>query len=146
MEPLDLESRPPRSPREQMLGVYFLPRTIDKIRAELPGGKPGGYIVIGPDSMSAYLLHKLRIAVNDLREVVAHAADEDEVVAWLRERIDPAVVEQLNAKLLGSRIDAAPPEKQEIIRERHPVLATRPDIENAFQLLEADDAWHFAKR
>jgi hypothetical protein len=145
MEPLDLESRPPRSPREQMLGVYFLPRTIDKIRAELPGGKPGGYIVIGPDSMSAYLLHKLRIAVDDLREVVAHATDEDEVVAWLRERVDPAVVEPLNAKLLGSRIDAAPPDKQEIIRERHPVLATRPDIENAFQLLEADDAWHFAK-
>ena len=78
--------------------------------------------------------------------VVANAADEDEVVAWLRERIDPAVVEPLNAKLLGSRIDAAPPDKQAIIRERHPVLATRPDIENAFQLLEADDAWHFAKR
>jgi len=146
MEPLDLESRPPRSPREKMLGVYFLPRTIDKIRGELPGGKPGGYIVVGPDSMSAYVLHKLRVDVEELRAAVTRAADEDEVVEWLRPRIDPAVVEPLNAKLLGSRLDAAPPEKQGIIRERHPVLATRPDIENAFELLEADDAWTFARR
>ena len=146
MEPLDLESRPPRSPRAQMLGIYFLPRTIDKIRAELPGGKPGGYIVVGPNSMSAYLLHKLRIDVDDLRAAVARARDEDDVEQWLRERIDPAVVEQLNAKLLGSRIDAATPDKQEIIRQRHPVLATRPDIQSAFELLEADDAWSFASR
>ncbi len=146
MEPLDLESRPPRGPREQLLGVYFLPRTIDKIRAQLPGGKPGGYIVAGPGSMSAYLLHKLGVDVDELRDVVARAADEDEVAAWLRERVDPAAVDQLNAKLLGSRIDAAAPDKQAIIRERHPVLAARPDIESAFELLEADDAWSFAKR
>lgn len=146
MEPLDLESQPPRSPREQMLGVYFLPRTIDKIRAELPGGKPGGYIVIGENSMSSYLLHKLRIDVDELRAVVARAADEGEIEAWLRERVDPAAVEPLNAKLLGSRIDAAPPDKRAIVYERHPVLATRPDIVDAFELLEADDAWSFARR
>jgi hypothetical protein len=146
MEPLDLTTRPPRSPREKMLGVYFLPRTIDKMRGELPGGKSGGYIVVGPDSMSAYVLHKLRIDAAELSAVVARAQTEDEVVAWLRARIDPAAVEPLNAKLLGSRIDAAPPDKQEIIRERHPVLATRPDIAGAFELLEADDAWCFANR
>ena len=146
MEALDLESRPPRSPREQMLGIYFLPRTIDKIRAELPGGKPGGYIVVGPSSMSAYLLHKLRIDVEELRAIVAGAADEAEVERWLRERIDPAIVEELNAKLLGSRLDAAPPDKLAIIYERHPVLATRSDITNAFELLEADDEWNFARR
>ena len=139
MEPLDLEARPPRGPREQMLGLYFLPRTIDKIRAELPGGKIGGYLV-AESTMSSYLLHKIGVPLDELRAIVARAANEDEVVAWLRPRIDPAVVEQVNAKLLGSRIDAATPERQELIRQRHPVLAERPEIVNAFEMLEADDA------
>jgi hypothetical protein len=37
MIPLDLRKHRPRRPREMMLGFYFLPRTIDKLRAELPG-------------------------------------------------------------------------------------------------------------
>jgi hypothetical protein len=146
MEPLDLESRPPRSPRERMLGLYFLPRTIDKIRAELPGGKPGGYIVVGPNSMSGYLLHKLRVDVAELRAVVARAAGESEVESWLRERIDPSAVEAINAKLLGSRIDAASPEMLELIYARHPWVRDRPDIVNAFDMLENDDALAFAGR
>jgi Domain of unknown function (DUF5069) len=140
MEPLDLTVRPPRGPREQMLGVYFLPRTIDKIRAELPGGKPGGYVVIGPNSVSSYVLHKLRIDVDELRAVVAGAANEDEVVAWLRERVDPAAVDELNGKLIASRFDTVPADKRALIEARHPVLASRPDIVNTFDLLEADDA------
>jgi hypothetical protein len=146
MEPLDLESGPPRGPREKLAGVYFLPRTIDKVRAELPGGKPGEYIVEGESSMSAYVLHKLRIDVGELRAVVARAADENEVEAWLRERIDPAAIEPLNAKLLNSRIDATPPDKLAFLNARYPILATRPDVVDAFGLLEADDAAHFAKR
>jgi hypothetical protein len=41
--PLDLRTRPPRGPRETILGFYFLPRTIDKLRAELPGGNLGAF-------------------------------------------------------------------------------------------------------
>ena len=90
MEPLDLESRPPRSPREQLLGLYFLPRTVDKIRGELPGGKLGGYLV-AESTMSMYVLHKIGVPLEELREVVARAANEDEVAEWLRPRIDPAL-------------------------------------------------------
>jgi hypothetical protein len=139
MEPLDLEARPPRSPREKLLGLYFLPRTIDKIRAELPGGKLGGYLV-AESTMTTYLLHKIGVPLEELRAVVARAANEDEVVGWLRARIDPSVIEQVNAKLAASSIADAPPERQAIIRERHPVLAERPEIVNAFEMLEADDA------
>jgi hypothetical protein len=146
MEPLDLESRPPRGPREKLAGVYFLPRTIDKMRAELPGGKPGDYIVTGESSMSAYVLHKLRIDVDEMRAVVARAAGEAEVETWLRERIDPAAVEPLNAKLEDSRMDATPPDKLAMVHARYPILAMRPDIVNAFGLLEADDAHTFAER
>ncbi|HEX3463098.1 MAG TPA: DUF5069 domain-containing protein [Candidatus Elarobacter sp.] len=144
MEPLDLTSTPPRGPREQLLGFCFLPRTIDKIRGELPGGKLGGYLV-AESTMSSYLLHKLGVTFDDLRAVVARAADEDEVVAWLRERVDPALAEQVNAKLTNSSIKDAPPERQQLIRERHPVLAERPDVVNAFEMLELDDARTGAK-
>ena len=37
MTPLDLRNVPPRGVRERLLGFYFLARTIDKLRAELPG-------------------------------------------------------------------------------------------------------------
>ena len=37
MSPLDLRKHAPRGPREMMLGFYLLPRTVDKLRAELPG-------------------------------------------------------------------------------------------------------------
>ena len=43
MEALDLSIRPPRSPYAQMHGLYMMPRTIDKMRAQLPGGKLGPY-------------------------------------------------------------------------------------------------------
>jgi len=146
MEPLDLESRPPRSAREQMLGVYFLPRTIDKMRAELPGGKIAGYFVTGPNSMSAYVLHKLRIDVDEMRAVVARAPGEDEVEAWLRERVDPAIVDDLNAKLERIDIRAVTPENRALVESIYPWLRERPDVSSVFDLLETDDAQSFAKR
>ncbi|HYZ17884.1 MAG TPA: DUF5069 domain-containing protein, partial [Candidatus Acidoferrum sp.] len=98
MEPLDLTSRPPRGPREAILGAMFLPRTIDKMRAELPGGSMGRYLN-EPRGLSSYLLHQLRIEMDELRAVVARARNEDEIVAWLRERLDPARVEETNRKM-----------------------------------------------
>lgn len=48
MEALDLSVRPPRSPYAQMQGIYMVPRTIDKMRAQLPGGKLGPYSLTTP--------------------------------------------------------------------------------------------------
>ena len=127
-----------------MLGVCFLPRTIDKVRGSLPGGKLGGYLV-EESTMSSYLLHKIGVSFEELREIVARAASEDEIAAALRGRIDPAVAEQVNAKLAKSSIADAPPERQQIIRDRHPVLAERPEVVNAFEMLELDDARTGAK-
>ncbi len=145
MEPLDLTVNPPRGPRETMLDCVFLPRTIDKVRAELPGGKLGEYVVIGPRSVSAYVLHKLRINVDELREVVGRATDEAEIEAWLRERVDPATVAEINRKLEASRVPVSG-EDYEFVLERHPILRTRSDLTTTFELLEADDAAHFATK
>lgn len=49
MGPLDLTKQPPRSAREELDGIAYLPRAIDKIRAEFPGGNLGQYVVLGND-------------------------------------------------------------------------------------------------
>ncbi len=70
MEPLDLSSYPPRSPRERLAGCMFLARTVDKLRAQLPEGNLGAYVIDGPRTLSGYVLHKLRLNVDELRAIV----------------------------------------------------------------------------
>ncbi|HEV3087005.1 MAG TPA: DUF5069 domain-containing protein [Candidatus Elarobacter sp.] len=139
MQPLDLRFRPPRGPRETMLGLYFLPRTLDKLRAEMPGGSMGPYLN-EPRGISAFLCRRLGIDMEDLRAEVIAADDEDEVVAWLRERIDPAKVEETNRKLESLTIERLSPEDQEMVRHHHPILAQRPELVTFLDIFEADDA------
>ena len=145
MEPLDLTARPPRSPREKLAGCVFMARTVDKLRAELPGGNPGDYIVAGSRSISSYVLHKLRIGIDELRDVVSRARDEAEVEAWLRERLDPAVVEEVNGKVAAMRVDALNEDDKAFVLDRHPLMRGKP-LGATFEFLEADDAAHFAAR
>ncbi len=145
MEPLDLTVRPPRAPREMLLGLMFLPRTIDKLRAEQPGGRPGAYIN-EPRGFSAYAVARAGLDMEELRAVVAAARDEDEVAAWVRERLDPARAEEVNRKLetfTSERMSAA--DKAQLV-ERHPVLHERPELTNILDILTADDEHAFAQR
>jgi Domain of unknown function (DUF5069) len=142
VDSLDLTVRPPRGPRETLCGAVFLPRTIDKLRAELPGGKLGQYLNES-SGLSSYLLHQLRIPMDDLRAAVATARDEAELEAWLRERLDPERVAETNRKMEALDINRLTPENQLLVRERHPIMATRPDLVKFFDLFEADDAAAF---
>src|SRR5579863_1375878 len=77
MEPLDLSTKPPRSCREKLEGLMLMPRTIDKLRAQLPGGDTGGYIINGKiRGLSGFLLARLGISEDELRDAVAHASSE----------------------------------------------------------------------
>ena len=139
MEPLDLTTRPPRSPRETLAGLAFLPRTVDKLRAEMPGGNMGPYFN-RPDGMSAVLCKRAGLDMEELRAVVAAAADEEEVASWVRERVSPQAAAEVSAKLATLTMDRLPPEFQERVRQNHPVLAQRPDLNTFFEIFEADDA------
>jgi hypothetical protein len=140
MEPLDLTSTPPRSPRAMYLGCMMLPRTVDKMRAEQPGGAVGSYFVLGPASLSGYVLHKLGIDVDQMRAAVASAASEDDVVAWLRTRVDPERAALVNAKLEGMRIDGFTPEVRAQMWKFYPRMEQREGLVTILDLLEADDA------
>jgi hypothetical protein len=139
MEPLDLRKAPPRSPNVQVGGLYMLARTIDKIRATLPGGNPGVYYIKG---FSQRLLEELGIAEDDLRAVVALAASDDEVAAWVRRHSDPSKYDAINASLraptVGQRLD-----RPDFV-ERYPIVKQLPKEMPILDMLEHDDREMFA--
>jgi len=78
----------------------LMPRTIDKLRATLPGGNPGVYFINGKiKGISGYLLERLGVAEDELREAVRDAAGEKDVARWLRERTDPIAYPAVNQTL-----------------------------------------------
>ena len=89
MAPLDLTAHPPRSPYQKTEGLFMLPRTIDKLRAQLPGGKIGKYTVRGSSSLlpglSLVLLGGIGVTEDRLFEVVREASSEDQIQPWLRQ-------------------------------------------------------------
>ncbi|HEX3551574.1 MAG TPA: DUF5069 domain-containing protein [Candidatus Elarobacter sp.] len=138
MQPLDLRFRPPRGPRETLLGLYFLPRTIDKLRAELPGGYLGPYLNEAR-GISAYMCRRAGLDMEELRALVVECADEDELTERLRARLDPAVVEEANRKLEALTIERLGPDDLAMVRRHNPIVATRPDLVRFFDIFEADD-------
>jgi hypothetical protein len=136
--PLDLRTHRPRPVRETLLGFYLLPRTIDKLRAELPGGNLGLY-VNHDTGFSAYVVRRLGLEMSDFRTAVAAAPDEAAVTAWLAARIDATMAPALNAKLESFVVERMSDGDQALVRERHPVMVQRPDLSNVLDVLDADD-------
>jgi hypothetical protein len=138
MTPLDLRKQSPRGPRERMLGFYLLPRTVDKLRAELPGGNLGEYLNhdIG---FSAYVVRRLGLDMNEFRDAVARAPDEATVEKWLAVRVDAASAPALNEKLETFVVERMSADDQALVRKRHPVMQARPHLTKILDILEADD-------
>jgi hypothetical protein len=138
MTPLNLTVAPPRGPREELDGLLFLPRTIDKVRATLPGGDPGAYRITG---VSQTQLDVLGIPLNEFTLAVAAADDEAEVAGFVRARCSPDAYAAWNERLrawlprAGNRAEAI---------EIYPWLAERPDLILVLDVLEEDDRLAFA--
>jgi hypothetical protein len=139
MGPLDLEKQLPRGPREKLAGLYFMPRTVDKLRAEQPGGKLGLYLN-RPDGLSAYMCKRVGLDMEELRAKVAAAANEAELEAWLRERLDPAVVAEVNGKLETLGTHRLAPEHVELVKQVHPIMNERPELTIYFDIFDAEEA------
>src|SRR5581483_286159 len=103
MDPLDLTQRPPRSPRQLLPGLNLLmaARTVDKLRATLPGGNLGEYQITG---FSSRMLESIGIGEAALRRAIAAADSEEAVAAWIREHSDPARYAAYNATLEGMTV------------------------------------------
>jgi hypothetical protein len=143
MTPLDLRVRPPRASREALLGYHLLPRTIDKLRAELPGGNLGAYLN-HDTGFSAFVVRRLGLDMHEFRAAVAAAEDEAAVATWLEVRVDPAGAAALNAKLESFVVERMSAADQILVRERHPVMAQYPELAKILDILDADDRHAFA--
>jgi Domain of unknown function (DUF5069) len=139
MEPLDLTRQPPRSCFVELDGLMLMPRTIDKLRGLLPGGNPNDYFINGKTpGISQFMLDRLGISLEDLQAVVARAADESEIAAWLREHTDTSQYPILNATL--KRIKPKHAHDPEYFADLYaPTLAAHPELEHILDIIDEDD-------
>jgi hypothetical protein len=119
----------------------MMARTVDKLRATLPGGKLGDYALKG---FSQRLLEHLGIKQSDLFAVVAVAAGDDDVAAWLRKHTDRARYAEINDYFANRKIGDVG--DREAFEAKYPVAKGLPDDALLIDMLERDDAAAFAKR
>jgi hypothetical protein len=117
----------------------LMPRTIDKLRATLPGGNPGVYFINAKiKGISGYLLERLGVTEDELREAVRDAAAEEDVARWLRERTDATAYSAINQTLRRIRPKHAEDETYFRIVYAE-TLAQHPELEFIVDIIEADD-------
>ncbi len=141
MEPLNLRLAPPRKPTDVLGGVVFMARTVDKVRATLPGGDPGEYKV---DGFSTRALTTLNIDLDDFRSVVALAQNDDDVAQWILKHTTQEARDRVNSELpaqtLRDRMESPN------FFERYPVAKVLPLETPVLKMLEYDDLAMFADR
>ena len=84
METLDLNVGPPRRWTQELGGIRWLPRLIDKARAAL-AGTLGSYLY-GQSPMDRDLLNKLGLGYRDFTAIVASAPSDAAVLEALQAR------------------------------------------------------------
>jgi Domain of unknown function (DUF5069) len=137
MKPLDLTVAPPRSPWQALDGLIMMPRTIDKMRARLAGGKLGQYTIEGT---SIRLLDAIGIKEADLQAVVQRARSDEEVAEWLRAHANTGAYETANTMLGERRLQDV---DLEDFYKRYPISKELPLDTRLFDMLERDDALSF---
>jgi hypothetical protein len=134
MDSLDLSNQPPRPPRAELDGVIFLPRSIDKARAYLPGGNRNEYNIPG---ITGQMLERFGISHDDFVAAVRAATSDADIVAFVRRHADQAKVDEWNAW-----INDRQPRGNRDLPENHatyPWLKDRPDLSLALDILTEDD-------
>jgi len=114
-----------------------MPRTIDKLRAQLPGGKTGAYLT--HEGVSKVLLRIIRVEEVPLREAVAVAGCDEDVAAWLRAHAETSRYAKANA-ILSNLVDA---DVTDDLREAGFYAARPLELRNIFDILDWDDKRNF---
>jgi uncharacterized protein DUF5069 len=148
MVPLDLTTHPPRSPYEKLEGLFIMPRTIDKLRAKLSGGKIGTYSLRGSSQLlpglSLVLLDGIGVTEDSLFKIVEQASTENEIADWLRKNADLSNIALVNQKLLGRRVEdvqaVVPPA---VIAKVYPFMEKMAKTTPMFEVLLQDDSLMF---
>jgi hypothetical protein len=149
MKPLDLTKQRPRACADTSLGgVVMLARTIDKVRAELPGGNAGVYFVLkdGVKTLSGGLFRVFKIEADDFRRVVAEAPDDATVERWFLERAPADKIVTWNARISGLSIGDLDAEGRAQFHHYNPDTESLPDSATILSVLDAWDEQHWSAR
>lgn len=106
---MDLTKDFPRSPRETLLGLPMLPRTIDKARAVL-SSTVGEYVYGEKSSFDMALLEFLRLPPEQFLEGVRESPDDAAMTRWLAahaRKFTPAEAEEFARVFLNDGDDDA---------------------------------------
>ena len=134
---MDLTQGPPRSPRDELGGITFLPRTIDKMRANLAGTLGEYKAKVG---YSERLFAFLDVTADEFEAVVAANADDAGVLAALMERAprSAAEIEAFNEQARSYPQDEASRQRHQMLLEEAG-YGHRTDITSMFDRLDLDD-------
>jgi hypothetical protein len=140
MDALDLTKTPPRGPRTPLAGLDLImaARTVDKVRASLPGGNLGVYNIPG---FSIQMLEAIGITEDAFRDEVARASDDAQVAAWIRERTTPETIAAFNEKIQQRRVKHRLDD--EVWRKKYPHAVDMPPETLLIDMLSKDDELAF---
>jgi hypothetical protein len=140
MDALDLTKTPPRAPRAPLAGLELImaARTVDKVRASLPGGNLGAYQMPG---FSTRMLETVGISEDDFRAEVMRASTDAEVATWIRERTTPEKIAASNAALEERRVKDRLDD--ETWRKKYPHAVNLPPDTMLIDMLSKDDELTF---
>jgi len=130
MDPLDLSQQKPRTTRAELAGITFLPRSIDKFRAALPGGNLNGYSIEG---FTGRMLADLAIAPDAFQAAVAEAKSDDDVAAYVLANAVAGGADTWNSYALNRELYLG--NRTEAIAE-NPWLADHPEIVKSLDFLQ----------
>jgi hypothetical protein len=139
VESLDLTKAPPRAPREELAGIRFLPRSIDKVRATLPDGVLGEYLIEG---LTTSMLDALGITVAAFTDAVRVAKNDDEIAAFATTHAKPGGIEVWHRFIDARQPQGGDPHKA---IEAYPFLAGRSDLGLSLDVIAEDDRLLFAR-
>jgi len=140
LEALDLTKAAPRAPREELAGIRFLPRSIDKIRATLPGGNIGVYLIEG---LTAIMLDALGITVAAFTDAVRGANGDDDIAAFVSAHAEPGGIAAWHRFVDARQPQGGDPDKAVAA---YPFLAGRVDLGLSLDVIAEDDRIHFASQ
>ncbi|HUA09736.1 MAG TPA: DUF5069 domain-containing protein [Candidatus Acidoferrales bacterium] len=140
MDALDLTKAPPRAPRTPLAGLDLImaARTVDKVRASLPGGNLGSYQIPG---FSTLMLEAIGISEEEFRDQVTRAANDGEIAAWLRERVTPEQIAAFNTTICERRVKHRL--EDEAWRKKYAHAVSMPPETPLIDMLSKDDELAF---
>lgn len=116
-------------------------RTVDKLRATLPGGNIGEYQITG---FSSRMLESIGIGEAALRSAIAGADSDEAVAAWIRRHSDPAKYASFNAALEAMTVGERLGDSQFLAR--YPVATRLAPQTSRIDMLDADDREAFSEK